>query len=471
MLVARAKEKKILLDAYNSKQSEFIAIYGRRRVGKTYLVRELLGEKFFFSHTGVANKKTDVQLVAFYDSLKTYKMESKKPSNWIEAFGILKEKIEKSKEKKKVIFLDELSWIDTARSDFMAALEFFWNGWASGRKDILLIVCASSTSWMINKVVHNKGGLHNRLTGQIHLETFSLKDCEELAKAYGLVMSRKDILNCYMIMGGVPYYWSLLKKGYSLAQNIDAIFFAKDAPLKDEYKYLYASLFKNPEKYMQIVSTLGKKKLGMTRQEIIEKAKLTNSGALTRQLEELELCGFIRKYVEYGKKKKDSVYQLIDAFTLFYYHFMEKRSTDEHFWMNSVGTPKINTWQGLAFERVCMLHINQIKKNLEIGGVLTEAYSWYCKENEDEGILGAQIDLLIYRRDQIINICEMKYYEGVYVLGKKESENIAQRVSEFRKVTKTKCAIHPILVTTVGLKENIHSSIIQAVVTMDDLFE
>lgn len=470
MLVAREKEQQMLQDALLSLQSQFIAIYGRRRVGKTFLVREVYGNQLFFSHTGVANQKTAVQLNAFADSLNSYGMKRSTPTNWIDAFGILKEEISKSKEKKKIIFLDELSWIDTARSDFMAALEFFWNGWASGRKDIVLIVCASSTSWMINKVVHNRGGLHNRLTGQIHLKPFQLADCEKLVKSYGLSMSRSDILNCYMIMGGVPYYWGLLKKGYSLSQNIDAIFFAADAPLKDEYKYLYYSLFKNPEVYMSIVNVLGKKKKGLTRQEIIEGAKLINSGAVSKQLEELELCGFIRKYTEFGKKKKDAVYQLIDSFTLFYYAFMEKKPTDEHFWMNSIGTPKINTWQGLAFERICMLHVTQIKKKMEIGGVLTEEYSWCCNENEDEGVSGAQIDLLIHRKDQVINICEMKYSEGMYMLSKAESEKIQNRVVAFRKVTKTRCALHPILVTTVGLKENSYSGIIQAVVTMDDLF-
>ncbi len=470
MLVAREKEQQILNDALTTNQSEFIAIYGRRRVGKTFLVREVFGKKIFFSHTGVANQKTAIQLAAFKDSMKSFGTEIKTPANWIEAFGALKEMISKSRQKKKVIFLDELSWTDTARSDFMAALEFFWNGWASARNDVVLIACASSTSWMINKVIHNKGGLHNRLTGQIHLEPFSLSDCEKLVNFYGLAMSRFDILNCYMIMGGVPFYWSLLKKGYSLAQNIDRIFFEKDAPLRDEYKYLYASLFKNPEVYMKIVSVLGRKKTGLTRQEIIEKSKITNSGALTRQLEELELCGFIRKYIEYGKKKKDAVYQLIDSFTLFYYNFMEKRPTDENFWMNSIGTPKINTWQGLAFERICMLHVNQIKKKLEIGGVLTEVYSWYCKPDDDNGVTGAQIDLLIYRKDQVINICEMKYYDGSYAMSKKDRENISHKIAEFRKVTKTKCALHPILITTIGLKENVNSNIIQAVVTVDDLF-
>lgn len=356
MIISRQNEQKILQNALNSKQSEFVAIYGRRRIGKTFLVREVLGTYFLFSHTGVANKKTELQLEAFCDSLKTsgYKITNK-PKDWFEAFSLLKEFIAGSKNKKKVIFLDELSWMDTARSNFLTALEFFWNGWASARKDVVLVVCASSTSWIIDNLIHNKGGLHNRLTGQIHLNPFNLNECDQLAKANGLILDHMDVLKYYMALGGVPFYWNLLKKGYSVAQNMDSIFFNPDAPLRDEYQYLYASLFKKPEVYMTIVKALTKKKSGMSRLELLDETHLNNSGIFTKKLEELEQCGFIRKYYEFGKQKKDAIYQLIDSFTLFYFRFLEKRPSDPHFWSNSLGTPKINTWQGLAFERVCLL--------------------------------------------------------------------------------------------------------------------
>ena len=471
MIVARENEIKQLKEAYAAKEPRFVAIYGRRRIGKTFLVRELLQDKICFSHTGIADKNMKEQLTGFMASVSDCGYDDfEKPSNWIEAFQIIKEIIKRSKARRKVIFLDELAWMDTPRSSFLPALEFFWNGWASARKDVMLIVCASSTSWIINNVIHNKGGLHNRLTDQIYLRPFYLEECERLIKQRGLALGRNQILICYMIMGGVPYYWNLLKKGKSIAQNIDAIFFDQNAPLKNEFKYLYASLFKNPERYMTLIQTLGTQKRGLSRQKIIEKAGIKNSGAVTNQLAELEECGFIRKYVEYGKKKRDAIYQLIDNFSLFHLKFIEN-ATDEHFWMNSENTPETNIWKGLAFERVCLQHINQIKEGLGIKGVLTNVYSWECESDDEKGVYGSQIDLLIYRKDQVVNICEMKYSTKPYLLNATEYEKIQERISDFQVVENTGFAIHPIVVTPMGLKENKYSSEIQQIITMDDLFK
>ena len=471
MLISRKREQEILNDALKSKESQFIAIYGRRRVGKTYLVRECYGDGIFFSHTGVSGKGLKIQLDAFRDSLESagYACE-KTPSNWIDAFGLLKKYVSESKKTKKIIFLDELSWMDTPRSNFLTALEFFWNGWGSGRKDIVLVVCASSTSWIINNLIHNKGGLYNRLTAQIHLDVFTLKECDELSRSNGLILDHIDVLEYYMAFGGVPFYWNMIKKGKSVAQNIDDIFFAKDAPLRDEYEHLYAALFKNPEIYMKIVKTLSNKKYGMTRLELIDAAKLSNSGSITHKLEELEQCGFIRKYYEYGKSKKNAIYQLIDAFTLFYFSFMKKRPTDEHFWLNSVGTPKINTWKGLAYEKVCLLHIEQIKKALGIGGVLTEVHSWYCKADDDMGIAGSQIDLLIVRKDRVINICEIKYSDSPYSMTKVEYEKMANKINDFLISTKTNYALYPTLIVSDGVKANTWSDRMQSVISADELF-
>ena len=352
----------------------------------------------------------------------------------------------------------------------MVALENFWNGFASARKDIVLIVCASATSWMLSKVVHNKGGLYNRLTEQIHLRTFCLRECEEYVKAAGLAFNRNQILQYYMIFGGVPYYWGFLKKGQSLSQNIDSILFEKDAPLRDEFKYLYASVFKKPENYVKIIEALGTKKVGMTREEIITSTKIPNSGDLTTKLEELESCGFIRKYNAFGMKKKNAVYQLMDCFTLFYFKFLKSEPTDEHFWTNQINTPAVNTWLGLAFERVCMEHVDQIKMKLGISGVLTEVNSWYCKSDPDHGVFGSQIDMLIARKDQVINLCEMKYSQSEYTITEKMDRSIRNKISDLITVSGTKYAIYPTLITTYGLVENSYSQEMQSVVTMDDLF-
>ena len=471
MFIGRKKELQLLHEIQNDDSSHFLAIYGRRRVGKTFLIREAFDYRFAFQHAGLSDSGMKGQIFAFVSSLKDAGYEVKKqPKNWLEAFESLKDLIRKSSEKKKIIFIDELSWMDTPKCDLMVALENFWNGFASARKDIVLIVCASATSWMLSKVVHNKGGLYNRLTEQIHLRTFCLGECEEYVKNSGLAFNRNQILQYYMIFGGVPYYWGFLKKGLSLSQNIDRILFEKDAPLRDEFKYLYASVFKKPENYVKIIEALGTKKVGMTREEIINAAKISNSGDLTTKLEELESCGFIRKYYAFGMKKKNAIYQLMDCFTLFYFKFLKSQPTDEHFWTNQINTPLVNTWMGLAFERVCMEHIEQIKVKLGISGVLTEVNSWYCKADLDNGVFGSQIDMLIVRKDQVINLCEMKYSQSEYTITEKVDRNIRNKINDLITVSGTKYAIYPTIITTYGLVENSYSQEVQSVVTMDDLF-
>ena len=360
--------------------------------------------------------------------------------------------------------------MDTPKCDLMTSLEHFWNSYASARKDVILIVCSSATSWLLSKVIHNKGGLYNRLTGQIHLHPFTLSECEEYMKDKGPAFTRNQILQCYMILGGVPFYWSFLKKGYSLPQNIDMMFFEKDAPLRDEFQYLYASIFRNPDVYLRIVQTLGKKKAGMTREELISASGIRNSGDLTLKLKELESCGFIRSYRAFGMKNKNKVYQLMDCFTLFYYHFLEKGTTDASFWTDQINTPAINTWKGLAFERVCLHHTDQIKQKLGISGVHTEVNTWHCKADTDKGIFGSKIDLIIVRKDQIINLCEMKYSESEFTVTKDVDESIRHKIHDLMTVSGTKYAIHPTLVTCYGLIENTYSGNIQSVVLQDDLF-
>ena len=470
MFIGREKEKRILSEAYDAEESRFIAVYGRRRVGKTYLIRESLKSRFTFQHTGYYGGKLADELFEFSASLREYGLkEFSKPKNWLEAFELLKELIRNSTEKRKVVFLDELSWMDTHGSDFVMALEGFWNGWASARTDILLIVCGSVTSWMLNKIIHNKGGLYNRLSGQIHLTPFTLRECEKYVRSRNIIMNRHQILECYMIMGGIPFYWSFLEKGLSLPQNIDRIFFEEEAPLAHEFDYLYAALFKKPEPYIRIVSALGKK-TGMTREELLKTTGLPDSGGFSIRLEELESCGFLRKYYQYGKKERNAVYQLIDNFTLFYYKFLEKKPTDEHFWSNQINTTQVNAWCGLAFERVCLEHISQIKQALGISGVRCEVFSWACKENPADDVYGSQIDLMIVRKDQIINLCEMKFSRKRFAITAKVDEEIRKKESDFLSVTGTRHAVHTTLVTPYGVADGSYAGHIQNVITADDLF-
>ena len=300
MLIGRAEEIYQLEDAYSSSEAEFIAIYGRRRIGKTYLVREVFKDRFTFSHTGVSRLSAKGQLQAFYNSLVNHGYSpSRIPRNWIEAFQYLTIYIDSQKEKRKVVFLDELPWMDTPKSDFLPAIEHFWNGWASARNDVLLIVCGSATSWIIKNIINNHGGLHNRLSRSIKLRQFSLQECEKYANSKGMRISRFQIMEAYMIFGGVPYYWSKLDHRFSLAKNIDRMFFVHNAIFKSEFDDLYASLFKCPEPYLKIISSLGKKKVGMTIEEISDSTGLSRNGQLTKYLKDLDACDFIRLYSSY----------------------------------------------------------------------------------------------------------------------------------------------------------------------------
>jgi len=472
MLIGRDNEQKLLLSALDSDESKFIAVYGRRRVGKTYLIRQTFKKQFTFSHTGLYRGNLQEQLFGFSASLRQFGLSDfSPPNNWLEAFELLKDLINtQNNNEKKIIFLDELSWMDTTRSDLMLALESFWNGWASARDDIVLIVCASATSWMLSKVIHNKGGLYNRLAFQLNLKPFSLKQCEEYLAKKGNTMNRHQILQCYMIMGGIPYYWGLIRNNLSFAQNIDYIFFSENAPLKNEFNYLFSSIFKHPDSYIKIIEALGTKKAGMDRNELLKATNSVNSGSFSTKLDELESCGFIRQYPEYGKKKRNTIYQLMDNFVLFYYQFMADKPNDVNFWTHQINTPTYNTFCGLAFERVCLQHIGQIKNALGISAVLSNVCSWKCTRDVDKGINGSQVDLLIDRKDQVINLCEMKFSGQQYSLSKSTDENLRHKLNDFINVTQTKSAIHLTLITPYGLANNSYSGNIQSVITEDDLF-
>ena len=469
-MIGRENERKRLLNAFNSEYSEFVAVYGRRRVGKTFLIRESFNYQFFFQHTGVANGTLAEQLDEFRTSLKDCGY-GRCPilSNWFEAFNALKELIGSGSDGKKVVFIDELSYLDVVGSRFIPALEHFWNGWASTRKDILLIVCGSATSWILNKVIHSKGGLHGRVSERIRLAPFTLAECEAYAKSRGLVMTYRQIAEMYMIMGGIPYYWKYLQASLSPSANIDDIFFAGNDKLENEFEELYASLFKNKKGYMKIVTALAQKKVGMTRDEISRAAGIANSGTLTKYLLELEQCGFIRKYAIPGNKVKDSVHQLMDNFTLFHFKYIaDNAERDTRLWTHSLDSQRHRVWAGLAFERLCLWHIEEIKRALGISGVQTNCYAWRKKGANLEK--GAQIDMVIERRDDVINLCEMKFANAEYEIDGEEDRWMMERREIFRKDTKTKKSVHLTYITTYGLVANAYANDVQSQVSLSDLF-
>ena len=472
MLIGRIKEQRELLEAYRSAESRFVVVYGRRRVGKTYLVRQTFKDQFTFAHSGQANAKLNEQLFGWCASLKDAGMEvGKLPKSWLEAFELLKEHIRASTAEKKVIFIDELPWLDTPRSRFVNALEFFWNGWASGRDDVLLIVCGSATSWIVNKIFKNHGGLHNRVTNQIYLKPFTLNECEKYMHSLHLNFSRVDVLEGYMVMGGIPYYWSLMKPGFSLAQNIDRLFFADKGKLKYEFKELYHSLFRYPENYISIVEALGTNSAGLTRDGIIDKTKIENGGNLSKQLDDLEHCGFIQYLNTASNKKYCGIYKLIDNFTLFYLKYMRENSiNDEAFWSNNYNSSIRLSWVGLAFERVCFQHIRQIKEALQIGGVLSNVYALNIRDERDNG-RGAQIDMIIDRKDNTINLCELKFSNKAFSIDKDYQRSLQNKVDCVQEYTRYKKTIILTMITTYGVEQNGYWNIAQKEVTMDDLFK
>ena len=468
-MIGRLKEQRELLSLLEDDESVFAAVYGRRRVGKTYLVRKTFGDKFAFAHSGMSSGIMADQLESFRNSLVEFgHVSCPRLNGWISAFEELKRLLTKKRAGKKIVFIDELPWLDTPKSRFIPAFEHFWNSWAAWRGDIVLVVCGSATSWLLNRVINSKGGLHNRVSRRIRLEPFTLRECEQYAKYKRLALDRGQIAELYMVFGGVAFYWSMLEKGLSVAQNIDRLFFADGAPLKGEYRELYKSLFRVPEPYERIVAALGAKKCGMLRTELAAAAKLNDNGALTKYLEELEQCGFLRKYMAFGKIGKEATYQLLDNFTLFHQSFMAAGgSRSIQSWARLSETQIHSTWKGLAFERLCLEHVEQIKTSLGISGVATGACSWRGATQDGRRV---QIDLLLDRADNIINLCEMKCSDEPYSLTKEDMEKLKLRKEALKHETGTLKALFTTLVTVAGLVHNAYWNDIQNEIRLDDLF-
>lgn len=469
-LIGRENEQNLLRKYIDSERSEFIAVYGRRRVGKTFLVTETFKDALSFDMTGVIDGDKEDQLVSFNIALKESGYKGKRVSDWYEAFEALKDVAKKiPQDKPAIIFIDELPCLDTPRSGLVKALDLFWNGWANRQSNVKLIVCGSATTWIVDNIIDNHGGLHNRITHEMHIHPFNLHDTEEYLSTNGFKWNRLAMAQAYMVLGGIPYYLSLLDNALSLPANIDQLFFSRDAELKKEFDRLFKSLFKSPQSYVDIIQLLANNKKGLTRKEISEKLKKETGGHLSKLLVNLENCDFIRKYNVRERKinSNNGIYQLTDFYIQFYHDFCTKHTTDEHFWENSINSPKQNTWYGLAYERLCMAHIPQIKEALGIQRIRTEYYSWRSKES----MPAAQVDLIIERADQIISLCEIKYSKGIYSLDAKEEERLRNRMTEFADETKVKEAILLVLITTYGLKDNAHSTEVNDRVALDDLFQ
>lgn len=475
-MIGRKKEISELNKLYDKKSAEFVAIYGRRRVGKTYLVDETFSNRITFRHAGLAPNEEDPkgqlkkQLEHFYKSLLLHGMEEcEKPESWLDAFFLLEKFLQKiDTGSRQLVFIDELPWLDTPRSGFIQAFEGFWNTWACHRKNLMLIVCGSANSWILDNLINAHGGLYDRVTHEIKLAPFILSECEDFYRENNIKLSRYDIVQSYMVFGGIPYYMGYVDGEYSLAQNIDNIFFVKNAKLKDEYDRLFASVFSNPEFVKTIVNYLAKKNAGFTRKQITEALHITDGGTITRTLKALIASDFVEKYLPFGLSKRDYHYKLVDPFCLFYLHFVkDQKTTNEKFWQQNTSLQSLSSWRGFAFENVCFNHVEQLKKSLGISGVNTQVSAWSKRSDDKEG---TQIDLLLIRDDNVVNMCELKFYSGEYEVDNAYYKTLFNRETILQKEISPKVTIRSTLVTTFGLKQNEYSNVFSNVILLEDLF-
>ena len=477
-IIGRRQEIEELQELYHSGRAEFVAVYGRRRVGKTYLIDETLGDRITFRHAGLSpvddNGKQNLmkdQLQHFYHSLISQGMrKSRQPTSWLEAFYMLQTHLKAiDNGSRQVVFIDELPWLDTPRSKFVMALEGFWNNWACHRHNLMLVVCDSANSWMLDNLVNNHGGLYGRVTYEIKLSPFTLNECEAFFQSRGIKLSRYDIVQSYMMLGGIPFYLNYFKRGFSLAQNIDRLFYAPNAKLRNEYDRLFSSVFSNPEEMKQIVKLLGCRHAGYTRQEILQKTGIDDSGSATKMLKALQASNFIMRYQPFGKGKREEAYKLTDHFCLFYLRWVEGRnSMTPDFWMLNHTSPSVTVWRGVAFEEVCLSHIQQIKAALGIAGVSSQQSAWTVRGDDETE--GTQIDLLISRKDNIVNLCEMKFYGEEFTVTKAYERKLAHRQILLSELVSRRTVIHPVLITTYGLTYNEYSGAFFHTLTLDDIF-
>lgn len=471
-IIGREAHKRLIDNAINYHKASLVAMYGRRRVGKTYLVKRYLHDKMSFQYSGIHNVTSTVQLSKFLKAISDQLNGGKplpKPTDWFEAFDTLATQMNKKRSKRIVIFLDEFPWMHAPKSNFLAAFENFWNTWATNKPNVTIIICGSAASWMIKKVVRNKGGLHNRITHKIVLPPFNLYETELFLKSRGVHLNHYQIVQLYMAIGGIPQYLEMAKPGKSAAQMIDEACFQKNGSLYNEFNELYHSLFDQADRHVKIIRALAAKPSGLSRNALIEAGDLQTGGTASNLLDELAVAGFITPYIPFGKKRKDSIYKLTDEFSLFYLKFMEtNRTMAKGGWQKLSNTPAYTSWGGLAFETLCMKHTAAIEKKLGITQIYTESSSWRSPGNHAGGV---QIDLLIDRRDQCINLCEMKFYNSSFAIDQKYAEELRRKENAFREQTKTRKQIFHTMVTTFGLLPNEHSiGLIDSAVTMEDLF-
>lgn len=475
MIIGRKKEKKLLQKVCDSEQAEFVVVYGRRRVGKTFLVREFFSKQecIYFQATGIQKGNITLQIKNFIAALSLVFFDSAPlavPKTWNDSFELLHKQILKS-DKKIVIFIDELPWMASRKSGLLEAIDYYWNHYWSSRNNVLLIICGSSASWIIKKIIQNKGGLHNRATCQMRLLPFSLVETKEFLESRAINLSNQHILKLYMALGGVPHYLNYVEKGRTADENIQKIFFEENSPLREEFKKLFDSLFNDAETYIELIKIIGAKRSGVTRSDIKKQLSENVGGRLSERLNDLCAAGFILEFVPFARTRGE-YYKLSDEFCLFYLYWLEntiKKNLTADYWMKLSQTPRYHSWAGYSFEEVCYKHAQTIITALDIKtAIVIDSWRFIPRKGKESG---AQIDLLIDRSDDAITVCEIKFTESPFIFDKAVAENLQNKITVFKEKTKTNKQIFIILISANGLRENSHSKeLIANLLTLDDLF-
>lgn len=474
-MVGRKSQEKIMNEYLTRKKSAFLAVTGRRRVGKTYLIDEVYGKHFCLRITGIQDADPSIQINNFVQKIAEYSKFPivTPPNNWQEVFQLLKAHLQSlPKNKKQVIFIDELPWIATKRSGFVQLLAHLWNDYLSKEKHFILVICGSATSWIANKIVNDKGGFHNRLDQAIKLKPFTLKETKEFLIQKKIQLTDQAIAELYMVMGGIPYYLEKIKKGMSVNQIIADLCFDENGILNNEYENLYKALFEHSENHEAIVAALAKAPHGLTRKQIIDKSKVQAGGPYTRAMNDLVVSGFVEEIVPFGREKRGAVYRLLDEYSIFYHKFIAKnKKKGKGIWTSLYNSQSYKIWTGYAFENLCMRHLSEIKNALGISGVYTEHYSFIQKPDKKTKT-GYQIDLIIDRKDDSLNLCECKFYNTEFTIDKDYAAKLRNRKQAFKETTKTKKTIFNTLISSYGaIKNEYYLDQIDAELTVSNLME
>ena len=473
ILVGRQQEQAILQETLHSNKAELVAVFGRRRVGKTFLIKQAYQAHVAFELTGLQNATNKEQLQNFSNQLTIFSQSPvpvKTPANWLDAFFMLAKFLgQQPTDKKRVVFFDEVPWLAGTKSGFITGLGWFWNSWAETR-NIVVVICGSAASWMIQKIVNDRGGLHNRITKRVFLAPFTLSETEAYLQSHQIFYNRYQILQVYMAIGGIPHYLNEIKAGESATQNINDVCFSTNGLLRDEFSRLYAALFANADKHIAVIRALAQSRQGLTRPAIIKNAQLSEGGNTSGVLEELEQSDFITAYYPFDKRKKEMLYRLTDEYSLFYLRFIEhNKDSGNETWNQLSQTQTAKVWSGYAYENTCLKHVPGIKKALGISGVYTQSSTFFQKGNDEEK--GVQIDLLLDRNDQIINLFEIKFYNTEFTFSEADAKALRNQMRAFKEKTKTKKQLMAVLLTTFGMEHNKHSlGLIEKILTVDDLF-